>query len=142
MKQPQPTLHLNGAAYYVSNESLIGGSDLFNRASILQWIYWADSSLWFSLNVKSKSPKFDIRTDPFNNLYINLEYLNNILDDRTFLVQDRISLADVAVFTCLLPLLKLDVKLKATEHIFVNVYRWFYTLFDHQYVKNVVFHMC
>lgn len=141
MKQPQPTLLLNGAAYYVSDESLIGGSDLFNRASVLQWIYWADSSLWFSLNVKSKSPKFDIRTDPFDSLCINLKYLNNILDDRTFLVQDRISLADLAVFTCLLPLLKLDVQLKATEHIFINVYRWFYTLLNHPRVKNVVSHI-
>lgn len=128
-------LNCNGPCYYLSDESFRGGLDDYSRASVLQWISFADFSLWPCINVKSKS-KFDVKSDAYKKLFECLKYLNHVLETKTFLIYHKLSLADVAVLTCLLPLLHLDNDLKIVENEYVNVYRWFFTVYQHPRVRR------
>merc|ERR1712183_154273 len=99
----------NAIAYYVANDELRGGSDASARAQVVQWMAMA----------ATERAKEDVKAA--------LKCLNDHLLTRTFLVGERLTLADIAVATTMLSLYK-QVLDPAFRKPFVNVTRWFTTV--------------
>jgi elongation factor 1-gamma len=132
----------NAIAYYVSNAQLRGASD-FEKAEVLQWLSFADSEIgpaaaaWvypilgfvqFNKNSNERA-KQDI-TRALNTLQARL--VNN-----TFLVGERITLADIVVFSSLIQLFE-KVADPAFRKPFFAVNRWFNTILNQSQTKAVV----
>merc|ERR1712024_260287 len=133
----------NAIAYYVANDELRGGSDASARAQVVQWMAMADNEIlpaactWvfptmgimqFNKNATERA-KEDVKTA--------LKTLNEHLLTRTFLVGERLSLADIAVACTMLSLYK-QVLEPAFRKPFVNVTRWFNTVVNQPNVKAVL----
>lgn len=133
----------NAIAYYVANEELRGGADAASRAQVVQWMCWADSEVlpasctWvfpcmgimqYNKNSTERA-KEDVKAA--------LNALNNHLLTRTFLVGERVSLADIAVCCTMMNLYKLVLD-PAFRKPFGNVNRWFTTMVNQPNVKAVV----
>jgi len=133
----------NAIAYYLANEELRGGNDAANRAKVVQWMSMADNDIlpaactWvfptlgimqFNKNATDRA-KEDIKAA--------LKTLNDHLLTRTFLVGERVSLADIAVACTLLSLYK-QVLDPAFRKDFGNVTRWFTTVVNQPNAKAVL----
>merc|ERR1711872_87274 len=133
----------NAIAYYVANEELRGGSDAAARAQVVQWMCMADNEIlpaactWvfptmgimqFNKNATERA-KEDVK--------VAMKTLNDHLLTRTFLVGERLSLADIAVACTMLSLYK-QVLEPAFRKPFVNVTRWFTTVVNQPKVKEVL----
>merc|ERR1711997_147193 len=133
----------NAIAYYVANDELRGGSDAAARAQVVQWMCMADNEIlpaactWvfptmgimqFNKNATERA-KEDVKTA--------LKSLNDHLLTRTFLVGERLSLADIAVATTMLSLYKQALD-PAFRKPFVYVTRWFTTVVNQPNVKAVL----
>merc|ERR1712002_1391224 len=133
----------NAIAYYVANEELRGGSDAAARAQVVQWMSMADSDIlpaactWvfptmgimqFNKNATERA-KEDIKGV--------LKALNDHLLAKTFLVGERISLADIAVACTLLSLYK-QVMDPSFRGAYQNVNRWFTTIVNQPKAKDVL----
>lgn len=138
----------NAIAYYLSNAQLRGNTDL-ERAEVLQWLEFAESELlpavagWVfpSISILQfnknnvEAAKEDVRR--------TLSVLNARLLTQTYLVGERITLADIVVFANLLNLYE-HVLEPAARAPFANVNRWFGTILNQPQVKAVVksFNLC
>merc|ERR1712165_486984 len=133
----------NAIAYYVANDELRGGSDAAARAQVVQWMVMADNEIlpaactWvfptlgimqFNKNATERA-KEDVKAA--------MKTLNDHLLTRTFLVGERVSLADIAVACTMLSLYK-QVLEPAFRKPFVNVTRWFTTVVNQPNVKAVL----
>merc|ERR1712106_341111 len=133
----------NAIAYYVANDELWGGSEASARAQVVQWMCMADNEIlpasctWvfptmgimqFNKNATDRA-KEDIKTA--------LKTLNDHLLTRTFLVGERLTLADIAVACTLLNLYK-QVLDPAFRKPFLNVTRWFTTVINQPNAKAVI----
>merc|ERR1711970_914165 len=133
----------NAIAYYVANDELRGGSDAAARAQVVQWMCMADNEIlpasctWvfptmgimqFNKNATDRA-KEDVKTA--------LKTLNDHLLTRTFLVGERVTLADIAVACTLLNLYK-QVLDPAFRKPFMNVTRWFTTVINQPNAKAVI----
>lgn len=133
----------NAIAYYLGNEELRGGADAAARAQVVQWMSMADNDIlpaactWvfptlgimqFNKNGTDRA-KEDIKQA--------LKSLNDHLLTRTFLVGERVTLADIAVACTLISLFKqvLDPAFRAP---FGNVTRWFTTVVNQPNAKAVL----
>ena len=129
-------------AYYVAGAELKGKNDA-EKAQILQWIAFADNqivppaSAWtfpcmgilgFNKQANEKA-QADVK-EIFG-------YLNKVFVSKTFLVGERISLADIAVFSALLNLYTLVLD-TAFRKPYANVNRWFETILNQPNVKKVI----
>lgn len=132
----------NAIASYVANAQLRGNSD-FEKAEVLQWISFADNEIVqpactlvfpiLGIMPFNKNTNERAREDIKNVLSaLNQKFLNS-----TYLVAERITLADISVFTNLLHLYQyiLDPEFRAP---FGNVNRWFTTILNQPQVKAVV----
>nr|CAD7590674.1 unnamed protein product [Timema genevievae] len=138
----------NAIAYYVANAQLRGQTEP-EKAQVLQWLGFADSEIlpascaWvypilgvMPLNKKSQDQaKEDIK--------LALSALNKYLLTRTFLVGERITLADICVAATLLQLYKYVLD-PAFRKPYVCVNRWFTTVVNQPQVKAVIgeFKLC
>merc|ERR1711874_644858 len=133
----------NAIAYYVGNDELRGGSDAAARAQVVQWMCMADNEIlpaactWvfptlgimqFNKNATERA-KEDVKAA--------MKTLNDHLLTRTFLVGERLSLADIAVACTMLSLYKQLLE-PAFRKPFVNVTRWFTTVVNQPNVKAVL----
>lgn len=131
----------NAIAFYVANEQLRGKSD-FDKAQVLQWISYADNEIlpsscaWvfpllgimpYNKNTVERA-KEDVRH--------SLDYLNAYLLNNTFLVGERITLADIIVFSNLLHLYQYVLEPSVREP-FVNLNRWFNGILNQPQVKAI-----
>merc|ERR1711981_773780 len=133
----------NAIAYYVANDELRGGSDAATRAQVVQWMCMADNEIlpasctWvfptmgimqFNKNATDRA-KEDIKAA--------LKTLNDHLLTRTFLVGERVTLADIAVACTLVNLYKqvLDPNFRKP---FLNVTHWFTTVINQPNAKEVL----
>jgi len=140
------TLHdSNAIAFFLSNSQLRRDDDLFASSQVLQWMSYVQNhilpmiSSWvlLSLGVSvSEDTKINIKISKAD-LLCTLSKLDGILCTRTYLIGERITLADISIFTTLLPLY---------EHVFdlhhrkqyTNLNRWFLTILNQPQVKCVV----
>jgi elongation factor 1-gamma len=133
----------NAIAYYVANDELRGGSDAATRAQVVQWMCMADNEIlpasctWvfptmgimqFNKNATERA-KEDIKAA--------LKTLNDHLLTRTFLVGERVTLADIAVACTLVNLYK-QVLDPSFRKPFLNVTRWFTTVINQPNAKEVI----
>merc|ERR1712002_320871 len=133
----------NAIAYYVASDELRGGSDAAARAQVVQWMCMADNEIlpaactWvfptlgimqFNKNATDRA-KEDIKSA--------LKTLNDHLLTKTFLVGERLTLADIAVACTMLSLYK-QVLDPAFRKPFTNVNRWFTTVVNQPNAKAVL----
>merc|ERR1712018_564857 len=133
----------NAVAYYVANDELRGGSEAAARAQVVQWMVMADNEIlpaactWvfptmgimqFNKNATDRA-KEDIKAA--------LKTLNDHLLTRTFLVGERVTLADIAVACTMLNLYK-QVLDPSFRKPFMNVTRWFTTVINQPNAKDVI----
>ncbi|KAL1398850.1 hypothetical protein pipiens_008644, partial [Culex pipiens pipiens] len=138
----------NAIAYYVSNEQLRGKTDL-EKAEVLSFLSLADNELlpavhgWvFAFMGIIQFQKNNVERAK-QDLKATLTALNSRLVNQTFLVGERLTLADIVVFATLLSAYEkvLDPSFRAP---FGSLTRWFNTVLNQPQVKAVVkgFTMC
>lgn len=132
----------NAISFYLAKTEL-KGSDIFAQSEILQWMSLADNQIlpavssWVlpSLNwVQIPKDGVKVAKEDIFNL---VEALNKTLLSKTFFVGERVTLADISIFTALMPLY---------EHVFdaqsrkkyQNLNRWFHTMLEQPEVREVV----
>lgn len=132
----------NAIAYYVSNEQLRGKTDL-EKAEVLSFLSLADNELlpavhgWvFAYMGIIQFQKNNVERAK-QDLKATLTALNSRLVNQTFLVGERLTLADIVVFTTLLSAYEkvLDPSFRAP---FGSLTRWFNTVLNQPQVKAVV----
>ncbi|XP_058062068.1 elongation factor 1-gamma [Anopheles bellator] len=132
----------NAIAFYVANEQLRGTTDV-HRAEVVSFLSSADNELLPAVQ-SWVFPVLGIM--PFNknnvehakeDLRRQLTALNSRLTKQTFLVGERVTLADIVVMATLLPAYEyvLDPSFRAP---FGAVNRWFLTVLNQPQVKQVV----
>merc|ERR1711990_85084 len=132
----------NAIAYYVANDELRGGSDAAARAQVVQWMCMADNEIlpasctWvfptmgimqFNKNATDRA-KEDIKAA--------LKTLNDHLLTRTYLVGERVTLADITVACTLLNLYKMVMDNKFRKG-YAHTNRWFNTIVNQPEFKKV-----
>ncbi|XP_046469188.1 alanine--tRNA ligase, cytoplasmic [Neodiprion pinetum] len=135
----------NAIAFYLSNDQLKGAKNVFAESEVIQWMSYADNHILPAV-LGWVLPSIDFSTAVNSNKLSKiaqedckkvLNSLNIILLTKTYLVGEKITLADIAVFTSFLPLY---------EHVFdpesrkpyQNVNRWFLTILHQPEVQEIV----
>jgi len=139
----------NAIAYYLADERLRGGESAEDKAFVQQWISFADNEVlpaccsWVFPVIGIMPPEKAAMEKAKTDLRRSLLALNSHLHYKTFLVGERISLADICVVANLLLAYKwvLDPEFRAG---FNNVTRWFVTMINQKEVKKVIgeFSLC
>lgn len=132
----------NAIAFYVSNAQLRGVSDL-EKAEVLQWLSFADSeigpaaSAWVFpvLGIMQYNKNSNERAK--QDINAALKTLQARLVNNTFLVGERITLADIVVFTSLMHVFQ-HVADPAYRKPYFSVSRWFNTILNQAQTKAVV----
>jgi elongation factor 1-gamma len=132
----------NAIAYYVSNAQLRGASD-FEKAEVLQWISFADSEIgpaaaaWVYpiLGIMQFNKNSNERAK--QDIAAAMNSLQATLVNKTFLVGERITLADIVVFTSLAQLFQY-VADPAFRKPYFAVNRWFNTILNQKQTQAVV----
>jgi len=132
----------NAIAYYLADEQLRGKS-VEDKAFVQQWVSFADneilpaSSAWVFPVMGIMPPNKQAMDKAKVELRRSLLALNSHLHYKTFLVGERITLADISVMSNLMLAYKwvLDPEFRAG---FNNVTRWFVTMVNQKNVKKVI----
>ena len=132
----------NAIAFYLSNEQLRGTSDL-HKAQVIQWISFADNEIlpgvYSYVYPALKIIEVDAATRDTGkeSLLKALTVLNSVLLHQTWLVGERLTLADIVVACSLLQAYQ-TVLDPGTRKSFVNVNRWFQTFVNQPSVKAIL----
>ncbi|XP_014472783.1 PREDICTED: alanine--tRNA ligase, cytoplasmic [Dinoponera quadriceps] len=135
----------NAIAFFLSNPQLRRDDDLLASSQVLGWLSYAQNHIlpavtaWVlpTLGVSvSKDMKANSKLSK-EDLLRDLKRLDGMLHMRTYLVGERITLADVSIFTALLPLYEhvLDPHHRKS---YTNLNRWFSTILNQPQVTAVV----
>merc|ERR1712025_914174 len=133
----------NAIAYYVANDELRGGSDAAARAQVVQWMCMADNEIlpaactWVFPTMGIMQYNKTATERAKEDIKGVLKALNDHLLAKTFLVDERLSVADIAVACTLLSLYK-QVMDPAFRGAFGNVNRWFTTVVNQPNAKAVL----
>ncbi|XP_017967721.1 elongation factor 1-gamma [Drosophila navojoa] len=137
----------NAIAYFLANEQLRGGKCPFAQAEVLQWTSFADNEIlpvscaWVFplLGIMPQQKNANVKQDA----EVVLQRLNKKLLDVTYLVGERITLADIVVFASLLHLYQYVLE-PSVRRDYVNLNRWFVTILNQPQVQAVVkdFKLC
>ncbi|CAH1791784.1 unnamed protein product, partial [Owenia fusiformis] len=138
----QPIFESNAIAYYVANDALRGNSTL-DATLVQQWVNFADSEIlpasctWVfpCLGIMQYNKQNTERAK--QDIGHALNALNSTLKTRTFLVGERISLADIACATSLVTLYKMVLDPEFRKP-YQNVNRWFLTCVNQPEFKAVL----
>lgn len=140
------TLHdSNAIAFFLSNSQLRREDDLLASSQVLQWMSYAQNHIlpavsgWIlpSLGASvTKDMKANVKISK-EDLLCTVKRLDDILRTRTYLIGERITLADISIFTALMPLYEhiLDPNYRKQ---YTNLNRWFSTILNQPQVKCVV----
>lgn len=117
---------ISSIVFALAPPSLKANNDPFLLASILQWIEFSDTIFKeiYSLLV-GKSPRHENKNA---SLLPYLEYLNRYLSNYTFLVGDRLSIADFYLFCYILPASEIIFKTEKQYDQLIHLKRWFSTI--------------
>ncbi|CAL8079862.1 unnamed protein product [Calicophoron daubneyi] len=130
----------NAIAFYCGNEKLRGGP---SEHLVTQWVNFADNAIlppvatWVypCLGIIQYNEQNTEKAK--ENLKVILTYMNNHLRHKTYLVGERITQADITVFTALQPLFT-HVLDKAHRDQYPHVLRWYTTIANQKEVVDVV----
>jgi elongation factor 1-gamma len=133
----------NAIAYYVANDQLRGGKDALTQSQVLQWLNFADSDIlpaactWvfpcLGIMQFNKSATERAKED----IKKAMTALNEHLLNHTYLVGERVTLADIVVACTMLSLYQ-NVLDAGFRKPFGNVNRWFTTIVNQPQVKKVL----
>jgi len=121
----------------------VAGSDDYSKAQILQWCSFADQELlpavlgWTLPSLSAMQHNKQQVDESKNELLRLLHDLDSYLLTRTYLVGERISLADIAMCCNLLPAYQHVLEAEVRKP-FVNVNRWFDTLINQPEFKKIL----
>lgn len=133
----------NAIAYYTANEQLRGGKDAWTQAQVWQWASFADSevlppaSTWVFPMIGIMPYDKEQVDRAIEEIGDALYLLNKQLTEATFLVGERITLADIIVFTTLLQLFEYVLD-PSERKKYVALCRWFNTMLNQKEVKAVI----
>ncbi|PIO38859.1 hypothetical protein AB205_0043880 [Aquarana catesbeiana] len=121
-------------SYMLAPESLSGDGDQRSFSLIKQWVNYAETDvLPAAYGIDHKPTRDRARVE----LHRILEVLDSHLKVRTYLVGERLSLADIAVSCCLIyPFSK--VISPSTRQNFANITRWFLTCVNQPQFKEII----
>jgi len=132
-------------ARFVSDKSaqLIGGGSAAQEALVLEWVFKSLNDVHNAMcgwvlpaTGASKAPKETLDRAK-NDVKDTMKQINSFLQTRTFLVGERLTLADIALASVLLPLF-VNVMDANFRKPFGNVVRWFNTcIHQAQFVKVI-----
>ncbi|XP_054282402.1 alanine--tRNA ligase, cytoplasmic [Macrosteles quadrilineatus] len=131
----------NAISLYLASSDL-KGKTLVEEAQILQWMSYCDQHIcpavgsWVHLVLGTSTPQIPLARAK-EDVVKALKYLDTVLLAKTYLVGERITLADLVVFTGVLPAY-IHVLDADTRKAFVNTNRWFNTILNQEPVKKVV----
>lgn len=141
-KDGQAIVESNAIAYYVANQQLRGSNDV-EKSQVIQYMSFSENEILPAMAAlvypclgamqQNKQAQERARED----VKKILTCMNTHLESRTFLVGERITLADISVFATLLPLYKMVLE-PACRKPFQNTNRWFMTMLNQPEVKKVV----
>lgn len=128
-------------AYYLANAQLRGENELA-QAQVLQWVSFADNDIlpavfaWVlpATGLSNQKQTLEAAKGELKN---SIKLLNEFLLTRTYLVGEKITLADIAVAVSLLPLYQ-HVFEPALREPYGNVNRWFTTLVNQKEFSSVL----
>lgn len=148
--EPEPSLKVQdktlckslAIAYFVSDEALRGGTNEVNKAECLQWLFFGEQDLLpvifnHIFPILDLMPKAKENDKNQKELFRLLEYLNTCLKTKTFLVGERLSLADISVCLNLTLLFKHGL-LANDRDKFTYLMRWFNTIIHQKHVQDVI----
>lgn len=132
----------NAIAYYVASEDL-RGKTAEEKSQVLQWISYGASSViipvshWVYPSLSLYETCTPSTTKAQSEVRAIFGFLNDYLKTRTYLVGERLSLADISLACDLLLAYRhvLDEKFRKP---YGNVNRWFTTVMNKEHVKKVV----
>ncbi|XP_006613091.1 alanine--tRNA ligase, cytoplasmic isoform X1 [Apis dorsata] len=141
----------NAIAFYLSTDQFKCSNNPFTFSEVLQWLSYADNHilpavLGWVVPCLSKNIPNNIKTNikiSKEDVLSSLQKLNNILLTKTYLVGERISLADISVFTTLMPLYEYVLDSEYRKQ-YTNLNRWFFTILNQSQVISVIkkFNIC
>lgn len=132
----------NAIAYYVSNETLRGANPV-DQALILQYLEFADNEVlpsactWVYPTLGFKQYNKQDTDKAQTHLKKCLTLLNGFLETRTFLVGERITLADISL-ACNMMMLYAQVMEPKFREPYGNVNRWFETCINQPKFKSII----
>jgi elongation factor 1-gamma len=132
----------NAIAHYVSNEQLLGTNKI-DAALIQQYVNFADQEIlppaatWVFPTLGLRQYHKPATDQAMEDIKKCMTVLNNALLTRTFLVGERVTMADIAV-CCNLVLLYKQVMEPSFRAPFGNVNRWFMTVINQPQFKKVL----
>jgi len=132
----------NAIAHYVSNETLRGTNPV-DQALVLQYLEFAENEIlpsactWVYPTLGFKQYNKQDTEKAQAHLKKCLTMLNGFLETRTFLVGERITLADIAL-SCNMLMLYAQVMDPKFREPFGNVNRWFLTCINQPHFKAVL----
>ncbi len=124
--------------------------DLGKTCQILQWLNYAQSDvtpylLGYLHHCQAKNPTRDVsfqQKSRLAKLQKSLEMLNDLIKSRTFLVSDRLTLADIILAVDLISVFTVSIDGKILEKLgdknLTHLRRWFYTIVNQESFKSVV----
>ncbi|XP_066932429.1 elongation factor 1-gamma-like isoform X2 [Clytia hemisphaerica] len=130
-------------AQYVSNDALLGGKDSANQASVREYISFAENEIvpsacaWVYPTLGLRQYNKQETDNAMAHLKKCLTKLNNDLLTRTFLVGERVTLADITLCTSLV-MLYVQVMDSKFREAFGNLNRWFTTCVNQPNFKKVL----
>jgi len=139
----------NAIAHFLSNEQL-RGKTVAEQSQVLQWIEYGEREInptsatlvYPCMGIMQfNKQNYELAKDALNHI---LRLLNNYLRPRTYLVGERITLADIAVASDLLLLFQWIIEPSLRES-YPNVTRWFTTLINQKEFQAVLgkdYHLC
>jgi len=133
----------NAITRYLSNEQLKGGSNAIDQALVQQYIDFADHEIqpsacaWTYPTLGFKQYNKQDTEKAMTHIKKCMDLLNNLLLGRTFLVGERVTLADISLCCNFLSLYVqvLDPKFREA---YGNVNRWFLTCINQPAFKKVL----
>ena len=112
------------------------GKSAINEAQVLSWMMTAEAEILpMVCNFFNKKAKID--QGARNALLLILKRLNNFLLSHTYLVGERISLADIFVFSSLVPLFQNDTLTKERQSLSC-LNRWYNTILNQPKISKVI----
>ncbi|VDK71831.1 unnamed protein product [Litomosoides sigmodontis] len=114
-----------------------------NCSEVLQWMQWSEGQLipnvlgYVLPSVSVAHIDNELFEAARTELFAQLNCLNTLLQTRTFLVGERMSLADISVAMDLLPAYQYVLD-EAARSPLINVNRWFRTIINQKPIKDVL----
>jgi len=139
----------NAIAYYVGNSALRASESPVHSAQVIQWMQFADSDIlpasctWVFPTLGAMQFNKQQTERAKDDVKKAMKVLNDHLLHHTYLVGERVSLADIAVACTLLQLYQ-HVMDPNFRKAYGNTNRWFTTIINQPQVKKVIgnFQLC